>query len=98
MSDIALKASIDFKDAENQVKTFVQNTKKSLAEIKAAATGAGGSLAGPRGGAGASPVEQAIKRAKAVDKAYTTWLDSEEKIRTQNLLNALKGRDTAVAA
>ena len=61
MTDIALKASIDFRDAEKQVDNFVKNAKRKMSEIMAAANRPGGSMAGQRstgtrrtGGAGAA--------------------------------------------
>lgn len=90
MSDISLKASIDFRDAEAQVKTFVQNAQKSLASIKAAATAPGGSLAGGRNPV-ANQASAAVVQAERADralqaarkKAYAQWWRDELEFRSR---------------
>jgi tape measure domain-containing protein len=85
MSDIALKASIDFRDAEKQVNEFVNKTKKKMSEIMAAAAQRGGSLGGgvtgggspSRGGGRLNNIQNDIRMRWALERSYTSFWKKE---------------------
>jgi tape measure domain-containing protein len=85
MSDIALKASIDFRDAEKQVDTFVKNAKKKMSEIMAAANRPGGSMNAPGGTMGGQRGGQSN-----IAKVWLDDMDRMHKWRTQRQRDYVK--------